>query len=114
MASCIPDYDRTLGTDERTTLADCSSSMLLWQVPGQTVIGTFEKPVKPTGHIAVLSGNLAPGFAVGKITGKEGTMFRGPAVTCTSARTPAAHVWPEHRGTTPTLLPRRRCRARPR
>ena len=48
-------------------------------VPGQTVIGTFEKPVKPTGHIAVLSGNLAPGFAVGKITGKEGTMFRGPA-----------------------------------
>ena len=48
-------------------------------VDGQSVIGTFEKPVKPTGHIAVLSGNLAPGFAVGKITGKEGTMFRGPA-----------------------------------
>ena len=48
-------------------------------VPGQKVIGTFEKPVKPTGHIAVLSGNLAPGFAVGKITGKEGTSFTGPA-----------------------------------
>ena len=48
-------------------------------VEGQTVIGTFQKPIKPTGHIAVLSGNLAPGFAFGKITGKEGTIFRGPA-----------------------------------
>ena len=47
--------------------------------PGQDVIGTFDKPVKPTGHIAVLQGNLAPGFAVGKITGKEGTRFVGPA-----------------------------------
>jgi len=47
--------------------------------PGQDVIGTFEKPVKPTGHIAVLKGNLAPEYAVGKITGKEGTRFSGPA-----------------------------------
>jgi dihydroxy-acid dehydratase len=55
-------------------LAECAPL-----TPGQDVIGTFEKPVKPTGHIAILSGNLAPGFAVGKITGKEGLMFRGPA-----------------------------------
>jgi len=47
--------------------------------PGQGVIGTFEKPVKATGHIAILEGNLAPEGAVGKITGKEGTVFRGPA-----------------------------------
>ena len=47
--------------------------------PGQDVIGTFESPVKPTGHIAILRGNLAPGYAVGKITGKEGTRFVGPA-----------------------------------
>jgi len=47
--------------------------------PGQDVIGTFDKPVKPTGHIAVLEGNLAPEGAVGKITGKEGTRFQGPA-----------------------------------
>jgi dihydroxy-acid dehydratase len=46
---------------------------------GQKVIGTFEKPVKPTGHIAILEGNLAPEGAVGKITGKEGTRFTGPA-----------------------------------
>ena len=47
--------------------------------PGQDVIGTFDKPVKPTGHIAILTGNLAPEGAVGKITGKEGTAFEGPA-----------------------------------
>ena len=47
--------------------------------PGQTVIGTFDKPVKSTGHIAILQGNLAPEGAVGKITGKEGTRFEGPA-----------------------------------
>jgi dihydroxy-acid dehydratase len=47
--------------------------------PGQDVIGTFENPVKATGHIAILEGNLAPGGAVGKITGKEGTRFQGPA-----------------------------------
>ena len=51
------------------------------------VIGTFEKPVKPTGHIAVLSGNLAPGFAVGKITGKEGTMFTGRRAASIRRRT---------------------------
>jgi len=47
--------------------------------PGQDVIGTFEKPVKATGHLAILEGNLAPEGAVGKITGKEGTVFVGPA-----------------------------------
>ena len=47
--------------------------------PGQDVIGTFQNPVKPTGHIAILEGNLAPEGAVGKITGKEGTRFSGPA-----------------------------------
>ena len=30
-------------------------------------------------HLLVLQGNLAPEFAVGKITGKEGTRFVGPA-----------------------------------
>ena len=44
---------------------------------GQDVVGTFQKPIKPTGHIAILSGNLAPEGSVGKITGKEGTRFVG-------------------------------------
>jgi dihydroxy-acid dehydratase len=43
---------------------------------GQDVIGTFANPVKPTGHIAILEGTLAPEGAVGKITGKEGTRFQ--------------------------------------
>jgi len=47
--------------------------------PGQEIIKPFSAPVKPTGHIAILEGNLAPEGAVGKITGKEGTRFEGPA-----------------------------------
>ena len=39
----------------------------------------FDEAVKARGHISVLRGNLAPGGAVGKITGKEGLRFTGPA-----------------------------------
>jgi dihydroxy-acid dehydratase len=47
--------------------------------PGQTVVAPWERPLKPTGHIRILRGSLAPGGAVAKITGKEGTRFAGPA-----------------------------------
>ncbi|MFM7521876.1 MAG: dihydroxy-acid dehydratase [Planctomycetota bacterium] len=46
---------------------------------GQRIIRPVEDPIKPTGHITILHGNLAPGSAVAKITGKEGARFRGPA-----------------------------------
>jgi dihydroxy-acid dehydratase len=46
---------------------------------GQTVFLPLEKPIKPSGHIRILKGNLAPGGAVAKITGKEGLRFEGPA-----------------------------------
>jgi dihydroxy-acid dehydratase len=46
---------------------------------GQQVVMPLERPIKPTGHIQILYGNLAPGGAVAKITGKEGLQFRGPA-----------------------------------
>ncbi len=46
---------------------------------GQTVIRPLEDPIKPCGHIQILKGNLAPGGAVAKITGKEGERFAGPA-----------------------------------
>lgn len=46
---------------------------------GQTVIQPIEKPIKPTGHIRILRGSLAPEGAVAKITGKEGLTFSGPA-----------------------------------
>ena len=47
---------------------------------GQKVIYTFEKPVKSTGHIQILYGNLAEEGAVAKITGKEGEYFEGKAI----------------------------------
>jgi dihydroxy-acid dehydratase len=46
---------------------------------GQPIVQTLDKPIKPTGHITILKGNLAPAGAVAKITGKEGMVFSGPA-----------------------------------
>lgn len=46
---------------------------------GQTVVAPFEKPIKESGHIQILYGNLAEQGAVAKITGKEGLKFRGRA-----------------------------------
>ena len=47
--------------------------------PGQTIVRSLSDPIKPTGHIQILFGNLAPEGAVAKITGKEGLVFSGPA-----------------------------------
>ncbi len=47
--------------------------------PGQNVIHPLDHPIKKTGHIQILKGNLAPEGAVAKITGKEGLKFSGPA-----------------------------------
>jgi dihydroxy-acid dehydratase len=46
---------------------------------GQKVIRPVEDPIKPTGHIRILKGNLATEGSVAKITGKEGLVFKGPA-----------------------------------
>jgi dihydroxy-acid dehydratase len=45
----------------------------------QKVIRPVSNPIKKTGHIRILKGNLAPGGSVAKITGKEGLRFEGPA-----------------------------------
>ncbi|KAJ9302044.1 hypothetical protein DTO271G3_910 [Paecilomyces variotii] len=45
----------------------------------QKIIRPLSNPIKKTGHIQILRGNLAPGGSVGKITGKEGTKFVGKA-----------------------------------
>ncbi|KIY62669.1 dihydroxy-acid and 6-phosphogluconate dehydratase [Cylindrobasidium torrendii FP15055 ss-10] len=45
----------------------------------QDVIRPLETPIKETGHLRVLKGNLAPGGAIAKITGKEGLGFVGKA-----------------------------------
>ncbi|MEX0886618.1 MAG: dihydroxy-acid dehydratase [Phycisphaeraceae bacterium] len=46
---------------------------------GQEVIAPLNKPIKPTGHLTILRGSLAPDGAVAKITGKEGLAFTGTA-----------------------------------
>jgi dihydroxy-acid dehydratase len=46
---------------------------------GQDVIHPMSDPIKSSGHIQILKGNLAPEGAVAKITGKEGLKFSGPA-----------------------------------
>jgi dihydroxy-acid dehydratase len=46
---------------------------------GQEIIRPLDRPLKETGHIQILYGNLAPGGSVAKLTGKEGLTFRGPA-----------------------------------
>lgn len=53
------------------------------EVPGlleeQNIIAPVDKPIKETGHLQILYGNLASEGAVAKITGKEGTRFTGKA-----------------------------------
>ncbi|KAG0223853.1 hypothetical protein BGW42_005511 [Actinomortierella wolfii] len=46
---------------------------------GQEVIRPLSNPIKKTGHLCILKGNLAPDGSVAKITGKEGLRFEGPA-----------------------------------
>jgi dihydroxy-acid dehydratase len=46
---------------------------------GQQIIKPLAAPIKSTGHIQILRGNLAPDGSVAKITGKEGLSFKGAA-----------------------------------
>ena len=46
---------------------------------GQRIVQPIDRPIKATGHLQILYGNLASEGAVAKITGKEGTRFTGPA-----------------------------------
>lgn len=46
----------------------------------QAIIRPLNNPIKKTGHIEILRGNLAPLGAVAKITGKEGLLFKGKAL----------------------------------
>src|ERR1700756_277649 len=60
---------RTLG--EEAALAQ--------ETPGQVVIHSFEKPIKPTGGLVILKGNLAPEGCVMKIAAADRVEHRGPA-----------------------------------
>ena len=47
--------------------------------PGQQIVHPIEKPIKASGHIRIMRGNVCPDGAVAKITGKEGLVFTGTA-----------------------------------
>jgi len=48
--------------------------------PGQEIIRPLDNPIKATGHLQIMYGNLCPGGGVAKITGKEGETFTVSAV----------------------------------
>jgi dihydroxy-acid dehydratase len=68
--NCLTVTGRTLGENVEEA-ADLAA--------GQKVIVPFSQPIKSTGHLQILYGNLAQDGAVAKITGKEGLRFEGPA-----------------------------------
>lgn len=68
--NCITVTGRTLG-ENIEKVADLKA--------GQKIIHPISDPIKKTGHLQILYGNLAKEGAVAKITGKEGVRFSGPA-----------------------------------
>lgn len=61
------------------TLAENLADAIDLDFNTQDVILPYENPVKRTGHLQMLYGNLAPLGSVAKISGKEGELFIGPA-----------------------------------
>ncbi len=61
------------------TLAENVADAVDLNFETQDVILPYENPVKKTGHLQMLYGNLAPQGSVAKISGKEGEKFTGPA-----------------------------------
>lgn len=61
------------------TLAENLSTVPDLNFDTQKIILPVEDPIKKTGHLQILYGNLAEGGSVAKITGKEGERFEGPA-----------------------------------
>ncbi len=61
------------------TLDENLSNIVDIDFENQNIIRPVEKPIKETGHLQILYGNLATKGSVAKITGKEGEKFSGPA-----------------------------------
>ncbi len=61
------------------TLAENLANSPLRYPEGQQIIRPLSDPIKKDSHLRILYGNLAPGGAVAKITGKEGEQFTGKA-----------------------------------
>jgi dihydroxy-acid dehydratase len=61
------------------TLAENLAEIPAIDFDQQKIILPLESPIKATGHLQILYGNLAEGGSVAKISGKEGERFEGPA-----------------------------------
>lgn len=61
------------------TLAENLATVPDLDFESQKIIYPLENPIKATGHLQILYGNLALGGSVAKISGKEGEKFTGPA-----------------------------------
>ena len=62
-----------------STLAENLATVPDLDFTKQPIIFPLSDPIKPTGHLQILYGNLATEGSVAKITGKEGEFFEGPA-----------------------------------
>ena len=61
------------------TLAENLAELPSLDFQQQQIVKPLETPIKATGHLQILYGNLAEGGSVAKISGKEGERFVGPA-----------------------------------
>jgi len=61
------------------TLAENLAEVPSLEFENQKIVFPKESPIKATGHLQIIYGNLAEGGSVAKITGKEGERFEGPA-----------------------------------
>jgi dihydroxy-acid dehydratase len=61
------------------TIAENLKDVQALEFEKQNVIYPVERPLKQTGHLQIMYGNLASKGSVAKITGKEGELFKGPA-----------------------------------
>ncbi|MBS1512916.1 MAG: dihydroxy-acid dehydratase [Bacteroidetes bacterium] len=61
------------------TLAENLAGVTGLEFDVQKIIAPVERPIKATGHLQILFGNLAEKGSVAKISGKEGELFEGPA-----------------------------------
>ena len=69
--------DGTQATVTGKSLADASATAA--ETPGQDVIRAVGDPIKPTGGLVILKGNLAPEGGVVKVAGSDHLKHRGPA-----------------------------------
>jgi len=68
-SECITTTGKTIGEEADTAV----------ETPGQEVVRPLDRPLKPTGGLVILKGNLAPEGCVVKIAGHNMQHFRGPA-----------------------------------